>query len=328
MHRRRFAACARCSAEEVGLDLGVEDEDESSTSASDDVGEGTLEEGLCTFVGKDSLEAVNGAVVHFLSSSGVHHKSTSDRVERVGDDTSGNGNTLSEGPHGEHVSLLGVWEEHGFACVEHSEVRGTVGDDTNDGDSETSVETIGAILFKDLLDAVDETVEFTLATLADVSSKTGSSEIKRVNDSQGSGTSGSTGGAVTNEEHAWLLLWVIRVEDLLVKVLEGEVQSLGGEISDDVGEVTSPERSETLFLDDSLEAVANTVISVLSLDCRGSILDLEEELDSLNGSDNCLGDSSGDTADHEIGKEALFLGRRCRHDYFVFRIFNRLIFQL
>lgn len=143
----RPATTRRCSAEEVGLDLGVENEDESSTGASDDVREGALEEGLCTFVGKDSLEAVNRAVVHLFGSSRVHHKSTSDSVERVRDDTSGNGNTLSESPHGEDVGFLGIWEHHGLACVEHAEVGGTIGDDTNNRDSETSIETSWAILF-------------------------------------------------------------------------------------------------------------------------------------------------------------------------------------
>ena len=60
--------CDVYSAEEISLDLGVEDENESSTGASDDVGERALEEGLGAFVGQDSLEAIDGAIVHlFLS---------------------------------------------------------------------------------------------------------------------------------------------------------------------------------------------------------------------------------------------------------------------
>lgn len=181
-----------CSAEEVGLDLGVEHKDESTTSASDDVGERALEEGFGTFVGENFLEAMRGAIVHLLGSAGVHHKSTSDGIERVGDDTGGNGHTLSETPHGEHVSRFGIWEKHGLSSIEHTEVRGTIGDDTNDGDAETSVETLRAILGENLLEAVDETVELTLATLTDISCETSSSEIERVHNSEGSSTGSTT----------------------------------------------------------------------------------------------------------------------------------------
>lgn len=47
-------------------------------------------------------------------------------------------------------------------------------------------------------------------------------------------------------------------EDLLVLVLEGEVQGLCGEVTDDIGEVTTPESSDSLFLGDTDEAVDNT----------------------------------------------------------------------
>ena len=253
---------------------------------------------------------MHGAVVHLLGSARVHHKSTSHGIERVGDDTGGNGNELSESPHGEHVGFLGIWEENGLTSIEHTEVRSTVSDDTDDGDSETSVETLRTVLREDLLQAVNETVELTITALADISGETSSGEIQRVDDSEGGGTSGTAGHAVSDEELDWLLLGVVRVEDGLVEVLEGEVQSLRGEVPDDVGEVASPEGGKALLLIDSGEAVTDTVVPVLSLDRGGGVLDLEKELDSLNGGDDGLGDSSRDTTDHEIGHEALFLGRR------------------
>jgi len=67
-------------------------------------------------------------------------------------------------------------------------------------------------------------------------------------------------------------------------ILAGEVEGLGREIPDDVGGVSSPEGGETLLLDHSREAVLDTSESILGLDGRGSILHLEEELDSLNRS--------------------------------------------
>ena len=295
------------SAEEVGLDLGVENEDEGTAGTTDNVGEGALEEGAGAFILGDLGEAVNCAVVHLLLATRVHHESTTDGVKRVGNDTSGDSDKLSVGPHHESARLLGVREEHGLASVEHTEVRGTVGDDTDDRDTETSVETLGTILSEDLLEAVDETGELTLTTGADVSSKTGTGEIERVDDGEGSGTSSTTRGAVADEEHAWLLLGVVWVEGLLVEVLEGEVKSLGGEVPHDVGEVTSPERSEALLVDDTLEAVTDTVVAVFGLDSAGSVLHLEEELDTLDGGHDRLGDGRRDTTDQEIGHKALLL---------------------
>ena len=49
--------------EEVCLDLGVKDEDESTTSSSENVGEGTFEEGFGTFLCEDLSSAVNCASV-------------------------------------------------------------------------------------------------------------------------------------------------------------------------------------------------------------------------------------------------------------------------
>jgi hypothetical protein len=47
-------------------------------------------------------------------------------------------------------------------------------------------------------------------------------------------------------------------EDLFVLVLEGEVQGLGGEVPDDVGEVTTPEREEALLFRDANKGIDDT----------------------------------------------------------------------
>ena len=168
---------------------------------------------------------------------------------------------------------------------------------------------MGSILGQDLLEAVDETVELALTTGTDISSETGTGEIERVDHGEGSGTSSTTGQTVADEELAGVGLGIVRVENRLVEVLEGEVESLGGEVSDDVSQVTSPEGTEALLLDDSLEAVTNTVVSVLGLDGLGGVLHLEEQLDSLDRGHDGLRDSGRDTANHEISHEGL-LGLR------------------
>ena len=316
----------RFSIEEYGLDLGVEDENESTSSASKDVGKGSLEESLGTLVGEDSLEAVGGTSVHLLGSSGVHHESSSDGIKRVGDDAGTDSDDLSEAPHSEDVSLLGIWEHQGLTGIEHTEVGGAIEDDTNDGDTETSVETLGTFLSCDRLEAVNESSELTISAITDVSSETCSGEIEGVDGAEGGGTSSSTRGAVTEEELDGFDLGVVRVEDFLVIIFEGEVQSLGGEITNDVGQVTSPEGTESLLLDDSLETVTDTVVSIFNLDLGRCVLNLQEELNSLDGGDKSLGNSGGNTTDHEIGDEGLlaFLRGSGSHDD---RIFDRLSYN-
>ena len=296
-----------CSCDH-SLNLVVEDKNESTTGSSEDVRKASLEEGSSTFVMVDLLEAINGSVIHGVGSSlsGVHHESSSNGIEWVRDDTSSDGDDLGESPHGEEVGLLDIFEQNDLTSIEHTEVGGSIGDDTNDGDTETVVETTDTLGGR-LLEAIDQSSEFSLFSRTDISGKSGSCEIERVHDGKGGSTGGTTRGAVTNEEHTRLGLWVVWAEPLLVEIFTGEVQGLGWEVTNDVGQVSSPERSETLLGDDSLEAVSNTIISLISWDVLVSILDLEQKLDSLDWGDGSLGDGGGNTTDHEIDEEVLLL---------------------
>jgi hypothetical protein len=74
-------------------------------------------------------------------------------------------------------------------------------------------------------------------------------------------------------------------------ILEGEVHSLGREVSDNVGEVTSPERGKALLLVDSAKAINDTLVSVFSGHILVGILDLKKHLNSLNRSDDGLRNS-------------------------------------
>jgi len=287
------------------LEFVVEDEHESSTGSSEDVGKATLEEGSWSFVLEDLLEAVHGSIVHGISTllSSVHHESSSHGIKWVRGDTSTDSDDLGESPLVENVGLLEIREKDDLSGIEGTEVRGSVHDDTNDGDTETVVETTDSTLLGGLLKAVDESSELSISSGTDISGESGSSEIEWVDEAQGSGTSSTTGGAVSEEEHAWLSLWVVWAEVDLVEILACEVDGLGWEITNHVGEVTSVKGSETLLSDNSLEAITNTVISVLWSDVLVSILNLEEELDSLNWGDDCLGDGSGNTTNQEINNE-------------------------
>jgi len=305
-------------AVEPRLDLGVENEHESTTSATEHVGEGTLEEGTGAFLRGDLSNAVHCASVLDIGTSAtrLHHQSSTNGVKRIRDDTSTDSDDLCEKEEGNGACRLHVGEKNGLTSVEATEVRGTVGNDTDDGDTETLVKTFGTISGSNFLKAVNETVELTSFARADVSSESGTGKVERVDHTEGSGTSGTTGGTVTNEELYLLGLGIVGAEDLFVDILEGEVKGLSGEISDDVGSVSSPESIETLFVVDARKAITDTGVllhvggwgltSLSSLLTHG-VLDLKEELDTLDGGDDSLGDGGGDTTDHKIGEEALVL---------------------
>jgi hypothetical protein len=264
------------SEAEISLDLIVEDENESTSSSSEDVGKASLEESFTTFILVDLGEAIHGSVIHLVGSgfTGSHHESSSDGIKWIRDDTSGNGNDLSESPLDEEMLFSVVLEEDNFTRIEHTEVRGSVGNDTNDGDTETIVKLSDTVLGH-LGEAINKSSEFSFSSGTDISGESGSGEIEWVDEAEGSGTSSSTGSAVTNEEHTWLSFWVIWVKGLLVEIFASEVQSLGWEITDDVSHISSPEGTCTLFGNDSLEAIVDTVVSLVNWDVFVGILDLE-----------------------------------------------------
>lgn len=66
-------------------------------------------------------------------------------------------------------------------------------------------------------------------------------------------------------------------EELPVLVLKGKVEGLSGEISDDIGEVTSPEGKNPLLLGDTGEAVNETLILLICCDLLTGMLDLEQK---------------------------------------------------
>ena len=94
-------------------------------------------------------------------------------------------------------------------------------------------------------------------------------------------------------------------EHVLDGVLEGEVERLGGEVTEDVGEISTPEGWNTLFRSNPREAVANASVTgnLSGNDLGVGILGLDEELDALDGSGAGLGDGARDTAGKEVQEE-------------------------
>ena len=87
----------------------------------------------------------------------------------------------------------------------------------------------------------------------------GTGKVQRIDKAEGGCTSGTTRCKVSHEPFPELGLLVNSLhEDVLVHILEGKVESLSGEVTDDIGKVTTPVGSNSLFLGDTDESIHNT----------------------------------------------------------------------
>ena len=116
----------------------------------------------------------------------------------------------------------------------------------------------------------------------------------------------TTGGKVAHHPLGVTVTLLLVGEHGLVGIAESEVQGLGGEVTDDVGSVTSPERDDTLIGSGALEAVGDTGVLVgETTGLKHLILVLDEELNTLDGGSSGLRDGGGDTTHQEVDNEAL-----------------------
>mmetsp|Transcript_16361 Transcript_16361/g.35559 ORF Transcript_16361/g.35559 Transcript_16361/m.35559 type:complete len:369 (-) Transcript_16361:25-1131(-) len=295
------------------LDLVVQDQHDSATHTTKDVGEGTLEEGTDALVLGDLHHSVDGARVKLLLGASAHHQPTTDSVEGVRDDTGSVGHNLGH-QELEHERRV-VGEEGILSGIVQTEISATVHDDTLDGHTEALVQRHGAGGLGNLAQAVEQTVELTALAGADIGGETGTGEIKGVHDQEGGGTGETTGSHLDAEELPEVGLGAVGGEQCLNGVLEGKVERLGGEVTHDVGDVAAPEGGNTLLGSHAAEAVDDAgVAGDLARDNLGvGVLGLDQELDTLNGSSHGLGDSTGHTTRSQIlgeggGVKSLLLG--------------------
>merc|ERR1719244_2132475 len=124
-----------------------------------------------------------------------------------------------------------------------------VDEDTDGGDGEATVQSLDTIGLEGLHVDINETIELTLSTLAlGIVSQPGPGVVKGVDEHEGESSSKSTAGNVGGEFPA--LAGVLGDgEDSLDGVFEGEVEGLGGEVTEDIGEISSPEWVDTLSLE-------------------------------------------------------------------------------
>merc|ERR1712054_40737 len=296
------------SAEET-LELIVQHEHHGGSNGTESVGTRTLEEGGDTLVLKDLAEAVSGSPVHplLLGLLGLHLQTTTNSVEGVGRVTSGNGSYLCDGELGQHtLNTEGVLEWVALTeRIVHTEVYSAVRDDTNNRHSETVVKGKGSLgSLGGLHEAIQQTVEIT-GSRADIRCKTGTSVIEGVDNGQATSSRETTRCHLDEEELTELLFGVVAREDLLDDVLEGKVEGLGRDISDNVGQVTTPESSDTLLAGHTGEAVNDTSVAseLTRANSRIGILGLDNELDTLDRGCDSLGNTTGQTTEREIDQE-------------------------
>merc|ERR1719225_2236611 len=196
----------------------------------------------------------------------------------------------------------------GLQGIEHTEVHATVDEDTDSRDGEASVDALDTVRLQGLDVHVDQTVELTLSTLAlVVVGQPGPGKVKGVHEEQGQGSSSTAGSDVGGELDGGRSV-LGGGEEGLNGVLEGKVQGLGGEVPQHVGKVSSPEGSNTLSGHHPLGAVKNTGVGLVQTTLLDHlILVLDEQLDSLDGGGHGLGDTSGNTGQHEVLEEPKLL---------------------
>jgi len=293
-------------AEDKNLELIVDGEDTSTGNTTEDVGTGTLEERLDTLLGDNLPEGIEGGLVLDGLTRG-HHHATADGIKRVRGDTGTGGDAPTESERGEEVVGESTGEEDGLDRVVHSEVKTTVDDDTSNGRTETTVETGNTIGSEGLAVDIDESVELTLTTLLGrlgVVGKTGTGVVEGVDEEEGSGTSGTTGGKVTSHPLHVTITVLLVAEHGLELVAESEVEGLSREVTDDVGSVSTPQSHDALIGGGTLEAVGNASIpAVKTTSLDHLILVLDKELDTLDRSGSGLRDGSGNTTHQEVDDE-------------------------
>uniref|UniRef100_A0A182MJX6 Vesicle transport protein GOT1B n=1 Tax=Anopheles culicifacies TaxID=139723 RepID=A0A182MJX6_9DIPT len=235
---------------------------ECTASTTEHVREGTLEEGTTTFLLGDGCPAVKRALVHDLGlgATRLHHHATTDGVEGIGHDTGNGGHDLSDGPaHVEWCSLR--VRQHTAGSIVKAEVGSTVDDDTCEKGRNACM--------------VMHMPPYRATPSPNCRHLPGTGEVERVDEAQRGSAGHTTGGQVTDEvAHELGVLVHTTQEHLLVLVLEGEVEGLRREVTDDVGEITAPEGTEALLARDTHEAIDHALVAVGLCDLLRDVLNL------------------------------------------------------
>ena len=189
----------------------------------------------------DLDEAVpRSLVLHGLS--GSHHHSPTDGVNGVGDEAGSDSDNVAQ--HKRYGNAGVLPQQQRLETVVESEVAASVDDDPDTGDNETPVEPHETVRLEGLGVDVDEPVELSLSTTFSrclgIVGETGSGVVQRVHEAEREGTGCAARRDVFRERDDVGVRFA-GLEESLDLVLEGKVEGLRGEVSDAVGQVSSPE---------------------------------------------------------------------------------------
>ena len=154
--------------------------------------------------------------------------------------------TVSKNEGGQETGI--VTKDNGLQSVIEAEVTTSVYNDSYARDDEASVETSNTVTLEGLLVYVNQTIELALTTSLGaglgIIGQPGSSIIQGVHKEEGHCSSSTTRGNVLAELKCIAII-LGALEHGLDLVFEGKVQGLSWEVTDAVGQVTSPEGDDT-----------------------------------------------------------------------------------
>ena len=307
-----FSTTSTRGTTEHDLDFTIKHKHEGRSHSTKGIGSRTLEEGNSSLLGDDLAEAIHGSLVLPLGLGllGLHLQTTTDGVEGVGHVGGSKGSGLSASKLGDHSAdgLLLLVRVEAVEGVVHTEVGAAEGNDTHHRHAESVVkgqDSLGSL--GGLHEAVSQAAELLLAS-ANIGGEAGTGIVKGIDDAERSGTSKTTRQNIDNEKASKFSLGVESWKKALNGVLEGEVEGLSGKVSDDVYTISSPERSKTLLSVHTGKAVGNTSVTrhFARNDAGVSILSLDNQLYTLNGSSASLSDGTRYTTSCEVDKKVGF----------------------
>lgn len=192
----------------------------------------------------------------------------------------------------------------GLDGILETELHTSVHNNTDGGWSNTVVEGTDTVLSNSLLEAISDTVVH--LDLTNISTEGGTDIDQWVDDGVGDSTSEGTRGDLGQGEHGEVGVLVVLGEDSLEGILEHKVAGGSWDVSNTVGNITSPEGRCADFSDVSLEAVAHTSVSLQLTgdDLWVGILSLDSKLDLFEWGSDGLGDGTRDTTGGEVYKWA------------------------
>merc|ERR1719154_334045 len=284
------------------LELVKSSQDTGSGDSSQDVSSGSLHQRHESLVLEDLRSAVYRALVLDSAPRG-HHHSPSDGVNRIGHEPGSDGDSPAK-EEGERDTSI-VTKEHWLQSVEETKVHATIDEDTDSGDGESSVKSLDTIRLKSLGVDINETVELSLSALAlGVIGKPGSGVVQGVDKEEGHSSRHSSAEDV-HSKLSGIAGILGSGKGGLDRILECEIESLGGEISENISQVSSPEGVDSLGFEDPGGAVDDSSVGLVQAPLLDHlVLVLDQQLDSLNGSSGSLGDSSSNSSQHEVLSES------------------------